>query len=58
VAVQTYDDKVTLQSVCRQFRHMSQRLLEKIPTASSTADTQFAFNSRLSHRRDAALMSR
>src|SRR5258708_19448212 len=44
VAVQTYDDKLTLQSACRQFRQMSERLLPKIPNGVSATDTQFAFN--------------
>jgi hypothetical protein len=43
-AVQTYDDKLTLQSACRQFRQMSERLLPKIPNGVSATDTQFAFN--------------
>jgi len=55
-AMQTYDDKVTLQSVCRQFRHMSERLLPKIANSDLGGDTQFARNTRL--RRGAALASR
>ena len=35
-AIQIYDDKVTLQNVCRQFRLMSQQLLPKVPNAVST----------------------
>jgi len=45
-AVQTYDDKLTLQSVCRQLRQMSERLL---PRAASATDTQFALNGELSN---------
>jgi hypothetical protein len=58
VAVQTYDDKVTLQSVCRQFRQMSQRLMANVPDGILATDTQFALNSRLSNRRAPALVSR
>jgi hypothetical protein len=58
VAVQTYDDKVTLQSVCRQYRHMSQRLLPKIAGNDLAADTQFAFNGKVSNRREPALAPR
>jgi hypothetical protein len=57
-AVQEYDDKITLQSVCRQFRHMSQRLLPKIAENPLTADTQFAVNTKLGNRREAVLSSR
>jgi hypothetical protein len=46
-AVQTYDDKLTLQSVCRQFRQMSHRLLPKIPNGVSATNLQFAFNGEL-----------
>ena len=49
-AVQTYDDKLTLQSVCRQFRQMSQRLAPKIPNGASATDTQFAFSGEFPNR--------
>jgi len=57
-AVQTYDDKLTLQSACRQFRQMSQRLLPRIHDGASAADTQFALDGELSNRRGPALVSR
>jgi hypothetical protein len=58
-AVQTFDDKLTLQSACRQFRHMSQRLLPKIAGSSDVGlDTQFAFNDRRSTRKEPALAPR
>ena len=44
-AVQTYDDKLTLQSACRQFRQMSERLLPRISSGVSAPETLFAFNS-------------
>jgi hypothetical protein len=44
-AVQDYEnDRITLQSVCRQFRQMSHMLLPKTRDAASTQDTQFAFS--------------
>jgi hypothetical protein len=55
-AVQTYDDKLTLQSACRQFRHMSEKLSPRIPDGLS-AETQFAFNAEPSHHRRSALVS-
>jgi hypothetical protein len=54
--VQAFDDKLTLQSACRQFRHMSQRLLPDIGNGSP--ETQFALNARPSTRRLAAVASR
>jgi hypothetical protein len=51
-AVQTYDDKLTMQSACRQFRQMSQRLLPKIPSGAWATDTQFAFDGELSSGRE------
>ncbi len=57
-AVQTYDDRLTLQSVCRQFRQMSERLLPIIPNGVSETNTQFAFNEELSKQREPALASR
>jgi hypothetical protein len=57
-AVQMYDDKVTLQSVCRQFRQMSQRLLPRIRDDASSTDAQLAFNGELSNQREPALVSR
>jgi hypothetical protein len=56
-AVQTYDDKHTLESVCRQFRQMSERLLPEIPDAFARSDT-LAFGGELSNRREPALLSR
>jgi hypothetical protein len=41
-ALNTYDDKLTLQSVCRQFRHMSERLLPQAPASVPSAETLFA----------------
>jgi len=47
-AVQTYDDKLTLQSVCRQFRQMSQRLHQKSPRRSATnTHSHLAASSRI-----------
>jgi hypothetical protein len=57
-AVKEFDDKLTLQSACRQFRHMSQRLLPKLANTDQAADTQFALNSRLSHRKEPVFSSR
>jgi hypothetical protein len=57
-AVQEYDDKLTLQGVCRQFRRMSQRLLPRTAEADSAPDTQFAFSSGPSGRPQAALAPR
>jgi hypothetical protein len=62
VAVQTYDDKLTLQSVCRQFRRMSERLLPEIPNSQipnslSATDTHSAFKGDLSNQRGSALLS-
>lgn len=54
VAVQTYDDKVTLQGVCRQFRQMSQRLLPRVHNGPPSSETHFAFSSK----RDSTLASR
>jgi type II secretory pathway pseudopilin PulG len=48
-AVQTYDDKLTLQSVCRQFRQTSERLTPRIPNGVSAPDTQFALGGELSN---------
>jgi hypothetical protein len=55
-AVQTYDDKLTLQSACRQFRHMSEKLSPRMPDGLS-AETQFAFNGQPSNQRRSALVS-
>ena len=55
--VQTYDDKLTLQSVCRQFRQMSQRLLPRISNGVPATDTQFAFNRELSNQQTSAVVS-
>ncbi len=41
-ALKTYDDKLTLQSVCQQFRLMSQRLLPQAPASIPSAETLFA----------------
>jgi hypothetical protein len=57
-AVQTYDDKVTLQGACRQFRLMSQKLLARSDNGVQAPDTQFAFNGRTSNRPGAAMASR
>jgi len=57
-AVQTYDDKLTLQSVCRQFRQMSERLFPKVPNTVSATNNRFAFNHELSDQREPVLVSR
>ena len=57
-AVQEYDDKLTLQGVCRQFRRMSQRLLPRTAEADAGPNTEFAFNTPSSHRRRPALSAR
>jgi len=41
-ALNTYEDKLTLQSVCRQFRHMSERLLPQAPASIPSAQTLLA----------------
>lgn len=57
-AVEEYDDKVTLQGVCRQFRRMSQRLLPRTPESELAPDTQFAFSDASASRPRAALAPR
>ena len=47
-AVTIYDDKLTLQSVCQQFRLMSQRLLPQAPATLPRADTLFAVSANAS----------
>jgi hypothetical protein len=44
-ALRIYDDKLTLQSVCQQFRLMSQRLLPQAPASFPPAETLFATSS-------------
>ena len=44
-ALNTYDDRLTLEGVCRQFRHMSQKLLPDAPTSMPRAETLFAVSS-------------
>jgi len=55
---QTYDDRLTLQSVCRQFRQMSQRLLPETANGVSGPDTECALGGKVSDQRDPALVSR
>ena len=55
--VKEFDDKLTLQSACRQFRHMSQRLLPRLDSTAPAVDTQFALNTRPSARKAPAFSS-
>jgi hypothetical protein len=41
-ALRIYDDKLTLQSVCQQFRLMSQRMLPQAPATFPPTETVFA----------------
>lgn len=43
-ALRIYDDKLTLQSVCQQFRLMSQRLLPQAPATFPPRETLFAMS--------------
>jgi len=43
-ALKIYDDKLTLQSVCQQFRLMSQRLLPQAPATFPPTETLFAMS--------------
>jgi hypothetical protein len=43
-ALKIYDDKLTLQSVCQQFRLMSQRMLPQAPASLPSAAALFAMS--------------
>lgn len=43
-ALRVYDDKLTLQSVCQQFRLMSQRLLPQAPASFPRAQALFSMS--------------